>query len=149
LVRKLDLDGTIEVVDPVPHSRSLQYQLASDVLLLVLCEEQAAAGVMTGKLLEYVGSGRPILALAPAGEAASFVRTHNLGWVVAPNDVAGIASLVDSLVAERKAGRLSVKRTPLPGFSAADTTRQLADVFTDVVGRTPVLARPSGAAGSR
>lgn len=46
----------------------------------------------TGKLFEYLGAGRPILALAEGNEAARIVTETRTGLTVAPDDEAAIAA---------------------------------------------------------
>ncbi len=73
------------VVDgQVPHGESLRLQRHADVLLLLLWTDLAERGVYTGKLFEYIGAGRPILAVGPSGSVASeLILQRRLGCVCA------------------------------------------------------------------
>ncbi len=92
------ISDVVEVVPFVPHARSLQYQRASDHLILIVGDAPGSAGILTGKLVEYAGAGRPVLALVPEGEASRMVRRHGLGRVVAPRDVSAIQAELIRLV---------------------------------------------------
>jgi glycosyltransferase involved in cell wall biosynthesis len=96
------LDPTVSFVGAVPHARALQYQRASDALLLVVSGAPGAEGILTGKLVEYAGAGRPVLAVAPeASEAARMVRDEGLGAVVSPPaDVSAIRVALEALASE-------------------------------------------------
>jgi Glycosyltransferase Family 4 len=88
--------GTLERTGYVEHRRALAEILAADALLLVIGGDPAsAAGVMTGKLFEYLRSARPILLLgAPEGEAAQLVRSVGAGDALGHDDPAGVATLL-------------------------------------------------------
>ena len=62
----------------------------SDVLLLVHPTNEAK-GVFTGKLFEYLGSYRPVLALVdPEDVAAQLIQECNAGWVAPDENIADI-----------------------------------------------------------
>jgi len=67
----------------VPHRRVLEALAGSDALLLVGFSGQGAELQVPGKLFEYLGVGRPILALAPREGAIADV----LGQSAAPSEL--------------------------------------------------------------
>jgi glycosyltransferase involved in cell wall biosynthesis len=75
--------GVLDRVD------ALALQRSADALLLLTSRSSSEA---TGKLFEYIGAGRPILALAESNEAARIVRETNTGITVPPDDVDAIAA---------------------------------------------------------
>ena len=69
----------------VPHSQVAQIHRASTLLLLLLMpdSEPRAKGLLTGKLFEYLASGRPILCIGPEdGDAAHIIGECNAGTTV-------------------------------------------------------------------
>jgi glycosyltransferase involved in cell wall biosynthesis len=96
----------VERVGFVDHGETLRLQAESDALLLLLDEEMARAGVMTGKLFEYFGARRPVLAIAAEGEAAALVREANAGIVAAPEPGA-VRGALETLIAAWRQGRLA------------------------------------------
>lgn len=86
------LDGIVTVHAPVPHAEALRLQAEADVLLLLLWEDpDTAAGVVTGKVFEYLGAARPILALGRhlRQDPAQMVATSGGGRVEThPDDIA-------------------------------------------------------------
>jgi len=131
--------GVAEVVHvegPVPHRRALQHQEAADVLLVSVCPGQGRAGVLTGKVLEYVGARRPILALAPEGELARLVRERKLGWVEPPDEPAAIARRLEALVGARDRGELPRETPAHADLSAAGRAGRLAEILTTAVAGT-------------
>ncbi|MDM7926683.1 MAG: glycosyltransferase, partial [bacterium] len=89
------LGRMFEHVAYVPHGESLKALLESSALLLVIDTAAAAGTIVTGKVYEYLGAGRPILALAPEGDAARLIRSLGAGAVVAPEDPSGVERILE------------------------------------------------------
>ncbi len=81
----------VTVNDPVAYQESLLLQRQADVLLLLLWDDPRENGTIPGKLFEFVGAGRPVLAIGCIeGAAASLVRDRGLGvTAAAPDAIAG------------------------------------------------------------
>ena len=58
----------------------------ADVLLLMIAPGPGSAGVLTGKIFEYLAARRPILALTPPSAAADLIRASRAGVVIDPDD---------------------------------------------------------------
>ena len=122
-----------ELVPYVPHEESVSYLLASDVLLLIIDDTPASRGILTGKLFEYIGAGKPILALAPDGEAASLILQHKLGWVAPPNDVQKIKqTLLTITEAGTDSGGNQLNEAMRKQFERKEQTRQLAAIMDEL-----------------
>ncbi|HTJ94787.1 MAG TPA: glycosyltransferase [Pararobbsia sp.] len=91
--------GIVRVGGLLPRAQALAVQRRADVLLLVTAPGQAS--IATGKLFEYLGAGRPILALTKGTAAESIVRETEAGWTIAPDDVAGISLVLRGLSSDR------------------------------------------------
>lgn len=64
-----------EHIPYVPHHEAIGYMKAADVLLLAIPNVPDNAGILTGKLFEYMASGVPIAAIGPLlGNAASIIN---------------------------------------------------------------------------
>lgn len=81
------LDGVVQHAGVVARAEVLALQRAADALLLLTSTN---TGEATGKLFEYLGAGRPILALAHGNEAARIVGETGTGVCVSPRDVDAI-----------------------------------------------------------
>ncbi|MGH9550725.1 MAG: glycosyltransferase, partial [Terriglobales bacterium] len=84
LIRKHGLETCVTLRGFVPYSESMAAQHAADVLLFLDWTETQAEGVLTGKLFEYLGSGRPILSLGRRkdSEAARLITEAGCGVTV-------------------------------------------------------------------
>jgi len=80
-----------------PHAKAIQIMLDSDILLLIIGGEKNR-WVLTGKLFEYLRSGRHIVALAPHNnEAVAILHDCGHDSVCPIDDTAAIKSCLKSL----------------------------------------------------
>ncbi len=75
------LKEAITVKSYMPHSESILELLRADVLLLIVDDSSDSAEIVPGKVYEYIGTRRPILALAPEGAIASLICETRAGTV--------------------------------------------------------------------
>lgn len=69
----------------LPHHGAIEQMIAADVLLLITPSGHNASGFMTGKLFEYLASGRPILLVGPgSGAARKLITDCGAGICVTP-----------------------------------------------------------------
>lgn len=109
-VTERGLGAVVERTGFVPQRAAFEAMRAADVLLLVLGPEPASAGILTSKLPEYLGAGRPVLALVADGIAADVVRRSGAGEIVQPRDPAAIAGAIERLHVAWRAGTLPAPR---------------------------------------
>jgi hypothetical protein len=62
-----DLAGQVEIASALPHAQALARMQAMAALLVLAFEARGGERVVQHKLYEYVGSGRPLLVVAPPG----------------------------------------------------------------------------------
>ena len=88
LTRELPL--SVEFKGYLPHVESVALLQGADALLLLIPELPNNRGILTGKLFEYLGSGRPIWGFGPVdGDANAIVReTHAGGLYEDPQQAA-------------------------------------------------------------
>ena len=81
------LTESTELVPHIPHDEVLKAQRASQVLLLLINNTPNAKGILTGKLFEYLASGRPILCIGPEdGDAAHVISEAKAGTTIGFED---------------------------------------------------------------
>lgn len=86
----------VVLVEPyVPHAEAVRRMASAALLLLSIEPFRNEAGMITGKLYEYLASGRPVLALgAPEGDAAGLLRETRGGALFARDDIDGMATYI-------------------------------------------------------
>lgn len=118
--RRSGLDGVVSVEEHVSYRDSLQAMVDADVL--VLLDSPGRRTGVPAKLYEYLGAGRPILALGEAdGDTAWVLRTSGVPHrIVPPGDAPAIGRALRELAAlgpdgESSPGRLEFTRERLAG----------------------------------
>lgn len=90
----------------VPHHEAIDWMQRSALLLLPINRVMESAGIVTGKIYEYLASGRPVLALGePGGEADQILRETQAGHLLAYTDVDGLAAELDRHYSAWASGR--------------------------------------------
>lgn len=92
------LGGHIERMGRVSHAVAMHEMLRARVLLLPINDTPNSAGILPGKLYEYLSVGRPILAIGPStGDVARVLGSAHtlLPREPAPGAQVGIRSLFD------------------------------------------------------
>ena len=88
-------------------------------------------------MFEYIGSRRPVLAVASEGDVADLIRRTNAGIVVDRGDVPAMVEALGNWLAEhRRTGRVAFpgRDTEVEKLSRRDRTRLLASVFDEAAG---------------
>jgi glycosyltransferase involved in cell wall biosynthesis len=134
----------------VAHDEAVRLVLSADLLFLPMHDipEGERAGIVPGKTYEYLGSGRPILAAVPEGDAADILRQIPDAIVCPPKDVAALSAAIEHAIDSKQSSGTQVRddaATELVArFERRYLTSQLADVFVDVADRD--ASRTGGAA---
>ncbi|MCA9729499.1 MAG: glycosyltransferase, partial [Candidatus Eisenbacteria bacterium] len=116
----------------VSHAESVQAMVDADVLLLLTNEGAHDPGMITGKVFEYLGAGRPILTLAESGEATRILEMTGRGCAVAPRSAAEIRSALTSL-REGSRERTSSPPGSTDAFSRPAQAQTLAATLSNAV----------------
>ena len=99
---EMGLAGSVQVLGPLSRRETLRRLLDSNLLLLL---GHNFTMQVPGKLYEYLRTGRPILALAPAGAQTDLLRTTGGAWIVEPDDAAGVVEAVRDAYRRWQAGQ--------------------------------------------
>jgi glycosyltransferase involved in cell wall biosynthesis len=142
LVGSLWLDGfspppgiRVENTGYVEHARAVAEMCAATALLLYMPGSSLAP---SGKLFEYLASGRPVLCIAPAENLASrLVHELDAGVVADPGDEAGIEEAILALWRRWQPkgipDQTEVRRRTLERYSRQAGAARLARVLDELV----------------
>jgi glycosyltransferase involved in cell wall biosynthesis len=119
----------------VDHVQALHEMSSASALLLY---HPSVTRGSSGKLFEYLASGRPVLCVARRDNLASrLVEELGAGPCVEPEDAEGIRRAIERLVAEWRSGALqvedSVREETLRRFSRPALAAQLASVLREAI----------------
>ena len=95
--------NNVTFLDARPANAIPSLLASADILLVTL--KKHIPGAVPSKIYEAMASGRPVV-LAAAGEAAKIVQEHQVGIVVEPGDVAGLARAVRTLQVQPELRRI-------------------------------------------
>jgi glycosyltransferase involved in cell wall biosynthesis len=119
------------------HDLTLELLRTADLLFLPMQDLPPGirAGIVPGKAYEYLGSGRPILAAVPEGDARDLLTEAGSAFLCRPSDVDCMARAIGTQLERFRAGEAT--RAPLPEVIARyeyrALTARLARVFDRVV----------------
>ncbi|MBD3308668.1 glycosyltransferase [candidate division KSB3 bacterium] len=106
----------------------LAYQAQADLLLLLTAVNRRS--MITAKLMEYLRTSRPILALTFQTYAEVLVRTTGSGWVVHPEEEAQIAQTLSRIIYDPGFSQsLSPSTEKIAAFSWTNQMRRLGAIL--------------------
>lgn len=132
MIENTSFRSSIEVVSYLPHVESIRALQQSDVSLLIVDEAKESAEIVPGKVFEYIGVNKPILALAPTnGAAAEHILQSKAGWVVEQNDIKTIADTLKMIINSFYNGtfRFNPDKEIIKKFERKEAAKNLATLF--------------------
>jgi glycosyltransferase involved in cell wall biosynthesis len=127
------LGEAVHLIGHVPYAESLRLMSRSDILLLV--DEAGRRRGVPAKLYEYLGAGRPVLALTEADSDTAWVlRESEFPHRLAPpSDPAAIRRALAELAAEARAGAAPIAASGgRLAFTRERLTGRLATLLDDL-----------------
>ncbi len=126
------LTKQVNIIGYVPHNECIRRQLLSDVLVLIEGTGRGADAFYTGKIFEYMNTGRPVLAILPEnGAAADLVKKTKIGMVAHTDNVFAIKNVIFDYYSKWRDNKLifSPDRTEIEKYERYELTKKLASVF--------------------
>jgi len=129
------LSAITEHVPYVPHEEAVAYMRQAGLLLLSIEEFPQARGMMTGKIYEYLASGRPVVGVGPPdGDAAALLRKTEGGRLFGWDDVSGLAQFLQTHYEawERGLPFVGAPSEGLRPYCRRSQTKRMASVLEEV-----------------
>jgi hypothetical protein len=135
-VQSLGLGDVVRFSDTLPHDETLRLERRSHILLLIKHVNPDYEGLVPGKLYEYIGVRRPVLALAPDGEAAQLVTGLRRGVVVPQGNKRVLVETLAALYRDFENGVLDDRfdLTERPEFARDSLAGRMADLLDNLTG---------------
>ncbi len=132
LAGELGLGEVVESMGFRPHAETLAAQRGADALWLIVRDDPRSIGHIPGKVFEYLGAGRPILAQAPAdGEVARLVRRSGAGVVAPASDPDALDQALRRLCAGEIEGASSEARLEHSRKRSAERVARILDALVE------------------
>lgn len=115
----------------LPHQKALAQMSASDLLFNSLAEMPESKLLISGKLMEYLASGRPVLCLGDTGgDAANLLNKFERSAIFARDEAEKIAAFIkDIYLLWQKNENGSIVRPGIEEYSRRAVTQKLATLI--------------------
>lgn len=126
------IDGIeLSIHGNVPHLEALETMINADLLLLILPVNEGSKILVSGKLLEYLASGTPILGIMnPDSDAADLIRNYATGKAFSPKEIDQVAEFIKDI---RSGSALEKANRDVTLFERKNTARQLSELIKRTV----------------
>lgn len=106
LIDKMNLRSYVIDHGCKEHKESLQMIFNSDILWMLVENQQNAYTVTGGKLFEYFGARKPIIACVPEGAASIAAQEYGAAFICNPNNIDSIKNTILNCFAMFQRGEL-------------------------------------------
>jgi glycosyltransferase involved in cell wall biosynthesis len=123
------------------HQKAVQNVRNSDVLWLTLGQRKHINAVTPGKVFEYMGSRKPILAYIPDGVTRSLLNSYGASRCVGITDVDAGAAAIEEYFEQWKKGKLPTGNVEfVQQFERSNLTKQLAGILSRLTEENRTIA---------
>ncbi len=131
LIDRLNLNNLVIDYGYLPHQQAVANVQQSDALWFISNFGSRHKQVKSGKLFEYMGSGKPILGLIfEGGEEERLLKRYGASYIASPDHPEEAANGIERLYKDWKSGSLPhPDQSWVSRFDRFELTRQLADLF--------------------
>jgi hypothetical protein len=139
LVLSSPVSRNVKLLGYRSHGESVSWVESADLLFLPLHTplDRGPALIVPGKTYEYLGSGRPILAMGPPGDMRNFVVETRSGTAIGGDDVPAAAEALVRFYNAKKDGLklIDQDRAAVAKFERRELTARLADELNRLTGQ--------------
>jgi glycosyltransferase involved in cell wall biosynthesis len=117
----------VEFVPHVDHASAIEYMADTSALLLVIPDHPSNKSIVTGKLFEYIASGKPVICIGPPdGDAAEIIAESKAGRTFSYFDHKSLENYLFSI-----SRNLSENKRVYLKYSRKDLARQLINILNE------------------
>lgn len=132
-IAKCGLKKYVKSMGSVSHEKAVVFQKKSQLLLITVNKSGDSKGMVTGKIFEYLMSGRPILAIGPEdGDLANILKETNTGVISTFNNKSDLKKNIEAYYDQFKVGKLETRERNLKRYSRKSLTKNLVDLLNDL-----------------
>jgi len=132
-IERNGLNDFVKRIEYMPHREVMKEIQQSQVLLLLINNTPNAKGILTGKIFEYLGSGRPILSIGPEdGDAAVILKESEAGLTADYQDVEAMHRILIGYFIRFSEQRLESNTANRLRFSRKVLTGEIAGILNSM-----------------
>ena len=145
-ISRLKLDKQLTLPGYIAHDKVPLLMKQSAVLLLVINQNSPnARGILTGKIFEYLASGRPILAIGPTdGDLAKILNESEAGVIARYEDCDRLKEIVMNMYDKYLLNNLINNAKGVESYTRKNLTGQLADVLDNLIKPKKMIEKKEG-----
>ena len=134
-IKRHNIEKYVEIIPYIPHNQVIEEQKKSDVLLLFVNNTPNAKGILTGKLFEYMASGRPILCIGPEdGDSARILNETQTGVTIGFDDKEKMKSVILDLYKKYQENQLVTNDIQaVEKYSRRNLTKDFVNILNEIV----------------
>ncbi len=123
---------SINEVSYVSHSESIEYLINSDALLLIIDDTKDVSRIIPGKVYEYLGAQKPIIAIGQKGsDIEKILQETGAGKVCEHSDIESVKDLIMEYFTAFKnnSGVKGFDAGKIEQYSRKNQTKKLSGIF--------------------
>jgi glycosyltransferase involved in cell wall biosynthesis len=125
MLRETGTEALVTLHGPVTHAQAIRLQKEADAVLLTSAKVLGGRDYsIAGKLFEYIGLRRPILAVLTDGAMRDIVAQTGLGLMADPDDEDAVAGAIERVVVGPS---VSPDEAVIARFERGQTVREMAE----------------------
>jgi glycosyltransferase involved in cell wall biosynthesis len=125
---KYGLEEKVKLLGYLAHKDAIVYQNSSEALLLVINKTKNNKTILTGKIFEYIASGKPIICIGPKnGDAAAILSSLDNTYIIDYQNTEEMEKAIISLINNRLT--TPIFSNNVEQYSRKTLTSKLADVL--------------------
>ncbi len=133
-IRQNGLESSLILMGYLSHHEAVRELKKSRLLLLVINKTGNNKGMLTGKVFEYIASGRPVLCLGPKGsDVERLLKETKTGILVEMDDTAGLKENILHFYTAFLKGHLNVRPENLAPYTRENLSKKLSVIFDELI----------------
>ena len=124
-------ENVIEFISYLPHKESLKKLEDSSAALLIIEAGEGSDGIYTGKIFEYIRSGRNVIGIVPNGVAKDLILDTNTGFCCHPEKIDEIEAAIYKSYSVWKGTqeKLDIQWGKVKKYNRENLTRELMNII--------------------
>ncbi|MFN4298364.1 MAG: glycosyltransferase family 4 protein [Thermaurantimonas sp.] len=129
-VKEFGLEKQLELISFVPRKEALKFQKSTQINLLIVNNTPNSAGIMTGKLFEYLAAGRFILGIGPEdGDMSRVLNETKAGMTIGFENVDKGIEILAELYKSYKNGKITVQTDSIQKYSRSFLAKEISEII--------------------
>ncbi len=134
LIDKLNLNRLVKYLGYIQHNRIADLLHEADILWMTLGSREGANRITPGKLVEYMGTRKPILGLVPSGAAQQTLLQYGAAYIAEPESVESISQALCQIKDDWERQRLpNPNESFVSMFNRKNLTKELSSMFNSLI----------------